>query len=140
MSMEISVLSEERLNSIAEWQNAIDAERFPLHLADNLTFENMKGFMPAFLREKKTGFECYHVDPQDLIRTYDNIHFNREWKFSLAFVWGGDLAQMQAVWFAAAAYASATAGVVFDEQAGKILSANDALKVARDLIHRRIEM
>jgi len=136
MSMEISVLSDERLGSINEWQHAIDAEGFPLRLAGSRMLVDVKGFLPATLRDKKTGFECYHSDPLELVETYDNVHFDHNWKYVLALVWGGNFAEMQAAWMAASAYARATSGMVFDEEAGKILTAADALAVVRDMINR----
>jgi hypothetical protein len=104
--MEMSVLSDRRLNSISEWQDAISAEGFPLRLSDSRTFMDVKGFLSATLLEEKTGFECYHADPRELFDTYDNIEFDHEWKFALTFVWGGNFTQMQAAWVAATAYAS----------------------------------
>jgi hypothetical protein len=137
MSMQISVLSDGRLNSITEWQKAIDAEGFPLQLVDSQIFVNIKGFLSVTLRDKKTGFECYHVDPRELFGTYDNIHFDHNWKYVLAFVWGGSFAEMQATWMAASAYAHATSGIVFDEQAGELLSATDALEIVQDMRRRQ---
>jgi hypothetical protein len=130
--MEICVLTNFRLNSISEWQKAIDAEGFPLLLSDVSTFADIKGFLSATLRDEKTGFECYHVDPRELFDTYDNIQFGGEWNYVLAFVWGGDFAQMKAVWMASTAYARATGGVVFDEEAGEILTASQAFEVVQD--------
>ena len=138
MSMEISVLSDERLNSINEWQHAIDAAGFPLRLLGRRKFADVKGFLPATLREKQTGFECYHSDPRELFETYDDdVHFDHDWKYVLAFVWGGDFVAMQAAWMAAAAYARATSGAVFDEEAGQILTAADALAVVQDMVRGR---
>ena len=132
MSMEICVLSHAQLSSISEWQNAIDTEGFPLRLSDNRNFVDVKGFLPAVLKEQKTGFECYHADSRELFETYDNIQFDREWKYVLAFVWGGNFTEMQAAWMAATAYARATAGVVFDEEACRILTASEAFEMVQD--------
>ena len=40
MAMELFVLSDERLNSVAEWQAAIDAEGYPLRLDANKPMES----------------------------------------------------------------------------------------------------
>lgn len=132
MSMEMCVLSDARLNSISEWQKAIERERFPLVLSYDRPFMGLKGFLPSYLSGKRTGFECHHVEPRELIDTYEGIQFDREWKYALAFIWIGDFNEMQAAWMAATAYARATAGVVFDEEAGQILTPVQALKVVQD--------
>jgi hypothetical protein len=58
MAMELFVLSDKQLISVAEWQAAIDAEGYPLRLDGNKPTESLKGFLTALLRDKKTGFEC----------------------------------------------------------------------------------
>jgi len=65
--MELFVLSDRQLASIAEWQQAIAAEGFPLLLSTEIPFEALDGFLPAQLGEKPTGFECSHWDPRNLI-------------------------------------------------------------------------
>lgn len=132
MSMEICVLSDTRLDSVSEWQKALDAEGFAVRLSDDEPFAEISGFLPASLRDKQTGFECYHVDPREMIDTYDNVQFGREWKYALVFVWGGDFTEMQAAWMAATAYARATSGIVFDPQASQLLTASQAFEVVQD--------
>ena len=132
MSMEISVLSDAQLSSISEWQHAIDAEGFGLRLSGTLSFSELGGFLPSYLHDKKTGFECHRVPAREIIDTYDNIEFEHDWKYGLVFVWGGNFTEMQAAWMAATAYARATSGIVFDEQAGQLLTPPQALEVVRD--------
>lgn len=137
MSMEICVLSDKQLQSISEWQGAIDAEDFPLRLSNEKAFTEINGFLPVWLREQRTGFECYHVEPNEIIDTYNEINFGHDWKHVLVFVWGGDFAEMQAAWMAATAYARVTGGIVFDNQAGVLLTPTQSLqelrKIERDL-------
>jgi hypothetical protein len=87
MSMEICVLSDKQLSSISEWQDAIETAGFPLRLSFGGLFSELGGFLPAFLYNKRTGFECYHVELKELTETYPNIQFDHEWKYVLAFVW-----------------------------------------------------
>ena len=49
MAMEFFVLSDRRLASIAEWQQAITAEGFQLLLSTETPFEALNGFLPAQL-------------------------------------------------------------------------------------------
>lgn len=44
MSMELRLLSDRRLSTIGEWQNAIAAEAFPLQLSDETSLDAVKGF------------------------------------------------------------------------------------------------
>jgi hypothetical protein len=131
MSMEIHALSDRRLASIAEWQQAIDAEGFALRLSAAGLFENLHGFLPAQSAEKKTGFECFHDDAHELLAAYGTLDFGRAWKFALSFRRGRNLAECLAAYMAAAAYARATDGVVFDTEEGQILAPQRAVDYAR---------
>lgn len=64
------------------------------------------------LLDKKTGFECHHTEARELIDTYPEVQFGRQWTYGLVFVWSGNFMEMRAAWMAAAAYARA-AGVSF---------------------------
>lgn len=132
MSMEICVLSDTRLNSVSEWQRAIDAEGFALRLSDGQSFAELRGFLSSYLHNEKTAFECHHVPAKEMIDTYDNIEFDHEWKYALVLVWGGNYTEMKAAWMAATAYARATSGIVFDPQASQLFSASEALDVVKD--------
>ena len=88
MSMELIVLSEARLNTMAERQRAVDAEGFPLRFSDEVVFSELGGFLPSYLNDRQTGFECQHVDPREIVETYDRINFGREWKYALVILWG----------------------------------------------------
>lgn len=131
MAMELWVLSDRQLDSIAGWQNAIDAEGFPLKLSDDAPFEKLNGFLPASLRGEQTGFECSHWPAGGFMSNMSGVDFGHDWKYVLAFRWGGNFNELRAVWIAAAAYARATNGIVFDDQEAKIRSAAEAVEAAR---------
>jgi hypothetical protein len=135
MSMQICVLSDARLSSIVEWQQSIDTEGLPLRLEYDGSLAEIRGFLPAHLGDKQTGFECHHVVPSDVMGTYPGINFGHAWTYVMAFIWIGDFNEMQAAWMAATAYARATAGIVFDEDAGQLLTPPQALQVVRDMAH-----
>jgi hypothetical protein len=140
MAMELFVLSDKQLNSVVEWQAAIDGEGYPLRLDGNKPIESLKGFLRAQLRDTKSGFECNVWPADEFMSEMSGVHFGHEWRHVLAFRWGGNLSQVPAVWMAAAAYAKATNGVVFDEEAGKIRSAADAQTVVGDIEREMPEM
>ena len=141
MAMELFILSDEQLNSIDEWQAAIDSEGYPLRLEDKTPIKTLKGFLPVMLHDAKTGFECNHWPAAEFMREMPDVNFGRNWKYVLTFRWGGDLNQVQAAWMAAAAYARAVAGVVFDEETRRLLSAVQAVQTVQDIMREmpRIE-
>lgn len=134
MSMEICVLSDVQLSSVDEWQKAIDSEGFPLRLSYDKPLAQVGGFLPTFLNNERSGFECHHREPDDVVGAYPDVQFGRIWKYVLVFIWGGDLNEMQAAWMAAAAYAHATGGIVFDEDQGQIYNAGQAVQTAQDIV------
>jgi hypothetical protein len=120
MSMEIYVLSDQRLAAIQDWQNALDAEGLTLRLSDGRPFDALQGYLPAWWGDKRAGFECDHWPAAELIAEYPQIDFGCSWKHALAFRWGADLDACQGAYMAAAAYAVATDGVLFDPTGGTV--------------------
>src|SRR5712691_868894 len=135
MSIEIFVLSDRRLGSIAEWQRAIDAEGFDLRLDASRPFDALSGHLPAQRGEQHAGFECDHWDPKDVMdeESCADIDFGRRWTQALAFRFGGDFHALWGAYAAAAAYARATEGVVFDGESGEVLPPEKAAQEARDI-------
>ena len=140
MAMELYVLSDQQLPSTTEWQVAIDGEGYPLRLEGDKPIEALRGFLPARLRDVKTGFECNPWPADEFMSEMSSVNFGHAWKHVLAFRWGGNLSQVPAVWMAATAYAKATDGVVFDEDAGITRSAADARTVVEQIEHEMPEM
>lgn len=133
MSMEIYVLSDRQLNSLAEWQKAIDAGGFALALSSDRPFTALGGFLPVKVMGVQSGFECDHWQARDVQETYADIGFGHEWRYCLAFRWGADLKACLGAYMAAAAYASATNGVVLDCEQGALLGAHEAVQATRDV-------
>ena len=133
MSMEIHCLSDRQLNSMAGWQQAIDAEGFALQLSTTRPFQSLNGFLPAQSGKTETGFECYHDDASELLVEHDDIDFGHPWEFALSFCWGANLSACVAAYMAAAAYAKATDGIVFDTAEGQILTPQRAAECARQM-------
>ena len=133
MSIEFSVLSDRRLSSTAEWQQAIDAEGFPLRLDPTCELAQAGGFFPAHFGDKLTGFECYHDDAGEVIDGNSDIDFGRRWAYALGLRIGGDEDELRAAFMAATAYARATGGVVWDGESGEVMSPDRAAEVTRDI-------
>jgi hypothetical protein len=131
MAMELNVLSQRRLASIADWQRAIDLEGYPLRLSPDVAFESVAGFVPARLDGKQSGFECYHDDPARVMKAGSDADFGRSWAFALGLRIIGDFAELRAAWMAATAYARATGGVVHDPEEERLYDYEGAREAVR---------
>lgn len=136
MSMELWVFSDRQLSSIAEWQGAIDAEKYPLKLSDETPFERLNGFLPCYLRGELTGFECYHDDAAEFMRNNSDLASGNNWNYVLSFRWlGSKENEALAAWMAGTAYARATNGVIFNDQDDRSRNAQEAHEVVHDIEH-----
>jgi hypothetical protein len=133
MSMEIYALSDRQLTPLNTWQEAIDRLAFPLKLSAATPFASLHGALPVTYDRRETAFECDHQNAAELIADYSDVDFSHQWQYALAFRWGADLYAGVSAYIAAAAYAEATDGVVFDCQEGKIISLQRAAEIAREL-------
>ncbi len=123
MAMELHVLSDRRLNSIAEWQHAIAAEKYSLQLDADTRLAAVDGFVPAQMNGLETGFECFNDNAPETMNFLGHDQFDRRWKYALGFRWrGSSFEELQAAWMAATAYAAATGGIIFDHEEGKVLT------------------
>ena len=128
MSTELHVLSDRRLISFAEWQQAIDAEAFPLRLETGSEFLTAKGFVPARLQGEQAGFELFHDDATELASAYASFDFGQSWVYALSMRWGANLNALRSGWMAASAYAAATNGLLFDPEQGRMFSRSKPVK------------
>lgn len=131
--MELYVLSDRQLDSIAACQRAIDAEGFALRLSAETPFEALNGILPVQLGDRRTAFECVHWDAGVLMAENPDIEFAHRWRHALALRWGADPSACAAGYVAGAAYAAATDAVVLDCEEGKLLSPARTAEVARDI-------
>jgi len=129
MSVDLYVLSDRRLVSLAEWQQAVDGERPELVLPADTSIDELDGFLPVRWNGMSTGFECSHVSARDVIKSSEVIDFGREWAHALAFYTQG-FEELLVAYIAAAAYAKATGGVVFDPQQTLVMSPPRAFEMA----------
>ena len=134
MSIEIYALSDRRLASIAEWQQAIDREGIDLRLDTSRPFEELSGHLPAHRGEQHAGFECDHWEADEIIEGYGDVDFGHRWKENLAFRLGGNSWALWGAYAAATAYARAAGGVVFDPQAGEVMTPDRAAEVTRQVV------
>jgi hypothetical protein len=137
MPIEIYALSDRRLASIAAWQQAIDREGFDLKLDCSRPFAAPVGPLPAHRGGRLVVFECDRCNAAELIARYGKVDFGRRWSEALAVRSGADLDALWGALAAAAAYARATDGIVFDPVAVAVLppakAVESARQVARDI-------
>ncbi len=133
MSMEIYVLSDRRLSSMDEWQQAIAKEGSDLRISADRPIETLKGHLPAWRKEERVGFECDHRDASRLMAEYPDVHFGRPWAHALAFSWGADLKACASAYMAATAYAAASEGIIFDCEELKIKTPKQARETVRKI-------
>jgi hypothetical protein len=133
MSMELYVFSDRRLKSIADWQAAISAEGFPVRLTTGVPIEELNGILPVQLGGQLTDFECVHWHGPEVMAEMSDIDFGHPWVHVLALRWGADFFAGPAAYMAAAAYAKACGGVLFDCEEGKIITPEQAASIGREL-------
>lgn len=134
MSMEIYVLSDRRLESIGDWQEAIDKVGLSLRLSTATPFSDLHGALPVVLGQRATAFECDHCNAKELMDDPPaEVDFDRAWTYALAFRWGADIYASASAYAAAAAYAAATDGVVLDCEEGQLISPQRAAEISREL-------
>jgi hypothetical protein len=133
MSLDLYVLSKKPLADTTAWQDAITAEGYAMRLPVSMPVSALGGFLPVTLGDDETGFECSLTEVADVIETYPDKGLEEgEWQSALVFYWGGDAAEGYAANIAAAAYARATEGIVFDPQAGAVMTAEDSRRTIED--------
>jgi hypothetical protein len=135
MSMELYILSDVKAPSIAAWQQAIDARGFDLQLSTQWALADLNGALPVRIKGAEATFECVHWDAAPLIAELaeDEIEFDRPWTYVLALRWGIEIPACVAAYYAAAGYADATGGVIFDCEEAKIISTQRAADIAREI-------
>ena len=76
------------------------------------------------------------ADGRSMAQVFADIDFGRRWTQALAFRFGGDYHALWGAFAAAAAYARATGGVVFDGESGEVMPPDEAAATARDIERR----
>jgi hypothetical protein len=132
MSMELHVLlSKSRLPDVKQWQAAIDALSFGVHLDPSLVVASNTGFVPAKFKGRDSGFEFDISPASDVSGAYPEFAKQFAGRDRAAnFRWGDELAEMACALAASAALAKLADGVWFDPQEGACLDHAAAIEQA----------
>jgi hypothetical protein len=132
MSMETHVFFRGKLPTKAALSRAMKELGFPFSITPSTgSLEQQSGFMPMKLRGEETGVEFDVYSDHAAVEEFADVGVDAGFERRASLRWGGDFQEAVAGMSAAAALAKLMNGVVFDEAEDKLLSAEDAIAVAR---------
>jgi hypothetical protein len=131
MSIEMHVFFRGKLPDKRALSRAMAELGFPLTIAAG-SLERQSGLMPMRLRREETGVEFDVFNDRAAVEQLAGKDVDASFERSANFRWGGDEDEMLAGLCAAAALAKLVNGVVFDGEAGKLLSVDEAIARAQE--------
>ena len=136
MSMSYIVFSNQHLVSVKDWQANLNKLGFALTLdADgDHPIATLIGHLPSTWNKQEAGFECYPghaTETAEAADTYDEFDFGGPWASMMELYYSG-FAGVAGAAMAAAAYAQATGGIVFEPEGGDIFDVETAISHARE--------
>ena len=132
MSMETHVFFRGKLPTKAALSRAMRELGFPFSVTRATgSLERQSGFMPMKLRGEETGVEFDLYSDHAAVEEFADVGVDAGFERRASLRWGGDFQEAVAGMSAAAALAKLMNGVVFDEAEDRLLSADDAIAVAR---------
>ena len=133
MSFDIFVyLQDSRLPSRDDWQRAIDAKGFDLHL-DDFSPRTQTGFLPCKMEGNDCGFEYlfYAIEPDEIEET-DPLQVGTRDRV-VTFTIHSSKLDCRAATTAAAVLAELADGVFFDPQSGESATANEVFVLLAEM-------
>lgn len=135
MSLSAFVLTARPLETIGQWQAAIDALGFKLTLEGepHERIDALFGHLPAIWEGREAGFECMPGDEvaiEAFIEDSEELGSGGPWTQILEFSYAGT-ANIASVAIAGAVYAHATDGFFWEGEAGERVDAAEAVAYAR---------
>ena len=132
MSMETHVFFRGKLPTKAALSRAMKELGFPFSITPSTgSLEQQSGFMPMKRRGEETGVEFDVYSDHAAVEEFADVGVDAGFERRASLRWGGDFQEAVAGMSAAAALAKLMNGVVFDEAEDRLLSADDAIAVAR---------
>jgi hypothetical protein len=132
MSMETHVFFRGKLPTRAALSRVMKELGFPFAITPSAgSLERQSGFMPMKRRGEETGVEFDVYSDHAAVEEFADVGVDAGFERRASLRWGGDFQEAVAGMSAAAALAQLMNGVVFDEAEDRLLSADDAIAVAR---------
>jgi hypothetical protein len=132
MSMETHVFFRGKLPTKAELSRTMKELGFPFSITPSTgSLEQQSGFISMKLRREETGVEFDVYSDHAAVEEFADVGVDAGFERRASLRWGGDFQEAVAGMSAAAALAKLMNGVVFDEAEDKLLSAADAIALAR---------
>lgn len=133
MSMESHVFFAGTVPTVEELQKTFEALKFPVSISDEVdSLEDQSGFMPMLLRGEESGVEFNLWEDGSMLEDFAEFGIDPTFVRNASTRWGGDMQELRCGLCVTAALASARKGVVFDEAEGRLLTAEEAIAVARN--------
>ena len=132
MSMETHVFFRGKLPTKAALSRTMKDLGFPFSIMPSTgSLERQSGFMPMKRRGEETGVEFDVYNDHSSVEEFADVGVDAGFERRASLRWSGDFQEAAAGMSAAAALAKLMNGVVFDEAEDKLLSADDAIALAR---------
>ncbi len=132
MSMETHVFFRGKLPTKAALSRTMKELGFPFSITPSTgSLERQSGFMPMKRRGEETGVEFDIYSDHAAVEEFADVGVDAGFERRASLRWDGDFQEAVAGMSAAAALAKLMNGVVFDEAEDKLLSADDAIALAR---------
>jgi hypothetical protein len=140
MASEIHVLFRGALPHLKALSREMGELGFPFTIRySNGSLEEQRGFMPMRLRRAETGVEFDVFDGRAAVEELAGKDVDPAFDRSGNFRWSGDDEEMLAGLCAAAALARLVDGAVFEEQEARLLSADEAIALARQTLQSTLK-
>jgi hypothetical protein len=140
MSSEIHVLFRGALPHLKDLTRAMAELGFPFKVRyAGGSMEQQSGFMPMWFRRDEIGIEFDVFEGRAAVEELAGKGIDPRFDRSGNFRWSGDDDEMLAGLCAAAALAKLVDGAVFDEQDARLLSADEAVALARRTLQAALE-
>lgn len=136
MSMEIYLLTNERINSTKAWQDATDALGFDVRFLDNQPLQAKTTRIRAECRSKPVLMELEQVSLATVRDLFPDVIFPDDVTNVHALFWSKTLEGGLAAYQATAAYIGLASGLMIDTEEGKLNNPARAVELARDMAAR----
>ncbi len=124
------IVNRTRMPTPTAWADAIRAAGFPMEMTTDFDIAEHSGFLPCTYDGVPAGFELFFTTDEELLE-HDDIG-DRD--AAISFVTHSSMRDLACAIVAAGVLAAKCDGIVFDEESGERIDADEALAYAREMI------